>query len=187
MAKAGIGVDIVEISRMASILQKTPSFAQRVFTDDERHYCESSSRAAAHYAGRFAAREAVLKALGTGFSQGVGRKDVSVGRDSQGRPFVIMQGKALEIAKDLGVVEVALSLTFTGDLAVANAMAITADSRPQAKPSVDNEKTRLARSFREARSVIDELDSVQYQELFDVTTIDSRQEGEAAHEAGSLY
>ena len=89
MAEAGIGVDIVEISRMKSILEKTPSFARRVFTEEERAYCDASSRPAAHYASRFASREAVLKALGTGFSQGVGRKDVSVTRDKLGKPKAI--------------------------------------------------------------------------------------------------
>lgn len=64
MAEAGIGVDIVEISRMNSILEKTPAFARRVFTDEERSYCDASSHPAAHYASRFASREAVLKALG---------------------------------------------------------------------------------------------------------------------------
>ncbi len=56
MAEAGIGVDIVEISRMKSILEKTPAFARRVFTDEERAYCDASSRPAAHYASRFASR-----------------------------------------------------------------------------------------------------------------------------------
>ena len=61
MAEAGIGVDIVEISRMKSILEKTPSFARRVFTEEERAYCDASSRPAAHYASRFASREAVAR------------------------------------------------------------------------------------------------------------------------------
>ena len=95
MAEAGIGVDIVEISRMKSILEKTPSFARRVFTEEERAYCDASSRPAAHYASRFASREAVLKALGTGFSQGVGRKDVSVTRDKLGKPKALLSGRAL--------------------------------------------------------------------------------------------
>ena len=59
MAEAGIGVDIVEISRMKSILEKTPSFARRVFSEEECAYCDASSRPAAHYASRFASREAV--------------------------------------------------------------------------------------------------------------------------------
>ena len=101
MARAGIGVDIVEIARMESILKRTPSFATRVFTDEERAYCESSNRPAAHYACRFAAREAVLKALGTGFSSGIGRRDVSVSRDASGKPVAVLNGRALEIAQAL--------------------------------------------------------------------------------------
>lgn len=159
---AGIGVDIVEISRMASILKKTPSFTRRVFTEEERSYCEGTSRPAAHFACRFAAREAVLKALGTGFRGGIGPRDVSVSRDQLGRPSVILTGKALEVADSLGVLEVALSLSMTGDLAVANALAITEASRPRRKEERETEKQQIARSFREARDVLDELERVQY-------------------------
>lgn len=160
MAEAGIGVDIVEISRMKSILEKTPSFARRVFTEEERAYCDASSRPAAHYASRFASREAVLKALGTGFSQGVGRKDVSVTRDKLGKPKALLSGRALEIAQELGVVEVALSITLTGDLAVANAIAITEDARPKPKEEKVSTK-KSAQTFKEARSVLDELEQLQ--------------------------
>lgn len=160
MAEAGIGVDIVEISRMKSILEKTPSFARRVFTEEERAYCDASSRPAAHYASRFASREAVLKALGTGFSQGVGRKDVSVTRDKLGKPKALLSGRALEIAQELGV-EVALSITLTGDLAVANAIAITEDARPKPKEEKVSTKKRVAQTFKEARSVLDELEQLQ--------------------------
>lgn len=169
MAEAGIGVDIVEISRMEAIMRKTPGFFPRVFTDEERRYCDSSSRPAAHYACRFAAREAVLKALGTGFSHGAGRRDVSVSKDANGRPIAVLTGKALEIAQSLGVVEVAISLSFTGDLAVANAMAITADARPKPKVEKEDERAMIARSFREARSVLDELERVQDEELLSVS------------------
>ena len=169
MAGATIGVDIVEISRMERILEKTPSFARRVFTEDERFYCESSARPAAHYACRFAAREAVLKALGTGFSQGVGRSDVSVARDPSGRPIAQLSGRTLEIAREQGIVEVALSLSFTGDLAVANAMGITEAARPKPKDTAEDERAVIARSFREARSVLDELERVQDHELIAVS------------------
>ena len=161
VAEAGIGVDIVEISRMKSILEKTPSFARRVFTEEERAYCDASSRPAAHYASRFASREAVLKALGTGFSQGVGCKDVSVTRDKLGKPKALLSGRALEIAQELGVVEVALSITLTGDLAVANAIAITEDARPKPKEEKVSTKKRVAQTFKEARSVLDELEQLQ--------------------------
>ena len=160
MAEAGIGVDIVEISRMKSILEKTPSFARRVFTGEECAYCDASSRPAAHYASRFASREAVLKALGTGFSQ-VGRKDVSVTRDNLGKPKAVLSGRALEIAQELGVVEVALSITLTGDLAVANAIAITEDARPKPKEEKVSIKERVAQTYKEARSVLDELEQLQ--------------------------
>ena len=165
MAEAGIGVDIVEIPRMERILDRTPAFARRMFTEEEQAYCERSSRRAAHYAARFAAREAVLKALGTGFSQGIGRKDVSVSRDDRGRPIAVLSGKALEIAQERGIVEVALSLSLTSELAVANAMAITEASRPQAKDRKEDERAQVARSFKDARSILDELERVQDDEL----------------------
>lgn len=159
MAEAGIGVDIVEIARFERIMRVTPGFFQRVFTQDECVYCESSSRPAAQYACRFAAREAVLKSLGCGF-KGIGRKDVSVSIDASGRPSAVLAGRALEIAEQQGVVEIALSLSSTGDLAIANAMAMTAESRPKPKTTKQDEKQRIAQSFREARSVLDELERV---------------------------
>lgn len=165
MAEAGIGVDIVEISRMEQILERTPSFAQRLFTDEERAYCDASARPASHYACRFAAREAVLKALGTGFGQGVGRSDVSVSRDKNGKPLAVLSGRAAEIAQHQGIVEVALSLSFTTDLAIANALALTADVRPKQKDVKEDDRTKIAKSFREARAVLDELDSASIIEL----------------------
>ena len=169
MTEAGIGVDIVEIARMERILERTPSFAVKMFTEEERLYCDRSTRRAAHYAARFAAREAVLKALGTGFSQGIGRKDVSVSRDDRGRPIAVLRGKALEIAQESGIVEVALSLSLTSELAVANAMAISEGSRPQQKDRREDERAQMARSFRDARSILDELERVQDNALTSVS------------------
>lgn len=160
MALAGVGVDIVEIARMKRAMEKNPAFIRRVFTDDERAYCERSGRAAEHYAARFAAREAVLKALGTGFSRGIRPQDVSVARTDAGRPVAVLTGRAAEIAAEQGVQEIALSLSFTREVAIANAVAVTEEVRP--KP--DERKTaaqELAASFKEARSVIDELERVQ--------------------------
>lgn len=173
MAEAGIGVDIVEIARFESIEKKTPSFFQRVFTEEERIYCEASARPAAHYACRFAAREAVLKALGTGFSHGIGRQDVHVSRDSYGKPIAVLEGRALEIAQQLGIVEVALSLSFTNEVAVANAMAITEDARPKQKPDKRDERARIAERFRSARAVLDELERVQLDQLNDINQHDA--------------
>ena len=160
MALAGIGVDIIEIARVERALKRTPRMAQRLFTDEERAYCERTARPAQHYAGRFAAREAVLKALGTGFSQGIGLKDVSVTRDESGRPQVLLAGRAAEVAAEQGMLEIALSLSFTRDMAVANAVAVTEAARPHRDEARDPDR-ELAASFKEARSGIDELERLQ--------------------------
>ena len=162
MADAGIGVDIVEVARMERIMRVTPSFITRMFTDEERAYCDASARPAAHYACRFAAREAVLKSLGTGFGQeGVGRNDICTSRNSNGKPIAVLSGGAKAVADRLGVQEVAISLSFTGDLAIANALAITPETRPKPREDKVSERQVIARSFREARSVLDELERVQ--------------------------
>ena len=160
MALAGIGVDMLEIARMQHALDERPYFIRRLFTEDERMYCEHTARPAEHYAGRFAAREAVLKALGLGFGNGVGIGDVSVVRDDSGRPHVLLAGRAAEVAREQGVREVALSISHTHDVAVANAVAVTDVVRPKPDEKEDAAKA-LAVSFKEARSVIDELERVQ--------------------------
>ena len=159
MPLAGIGVDMVEIARMEKVLGRRPNFAKRVFTDEERAYCDKMARPAKHYAARFAAREAVLKALGTGFSGGIGFSDVSVTRGEGGRPTALLSGRAREVADELGVLEVALSISYTHDLAVANAVAMTDGVRPRQEERKDP-KDDLRASFRAARSLIDELERV---------------------------
>lgn len=160
MALAGIGVDMVEIARMEKILERRPNFAKRVFTKEERTYCDRMARPAQHYAARFAAREAVLKALGTGFSRGIGFADVSVTRNEAGRPEAVLAGRAREVADELGVREVALSLSYTHDVAVANAVAVTDEVRPVMERQPDP-KEDLRASFRAARAVLDELERVE--------------------------
>lgn len=160
MALAGIGVDMLEIARMQQAIEKRPHFIRRMFTDAERAYCERTARPAEHYAARFAAREAVLKALGTGFSSGIGFQDVSVERDQLGRPQARLAGKAAQIAAEQGVQEIALSISYTRDVAVANAVAVTNAVKPKVDQKADAAQ-ELARSFKEARSVLDELERVQ--------------------------
>ncbi len=160
MTLAGIGVDMLEIARMERTMRRRPSFVRRVFTEEERAYCDSCARPAQHYAARFAAREAVVKALGTGFSNGVGFSDVSVTTDAQGRPRALLAGRAARVAREGGVREVALSLSYTREVAVANAVAVTDEVRPRPEDRPDPER-ELAASFREARSVLDELERAQ--------------------------
>ncbi|MCL2826297.1 MAG: holo-ACP synthase [Eggerthellaceae bacterium] len=155
--QVGLGVDIVEIGRMRGILARTPSFARRVFSEDECAYCNAKASPATHFATRFAAKEAVLKALGTGFSGGIGVRDIEVCRDAKGRPYVKLSGKAKEVAESYGVIEIPLSLSNTHREAVACAMAITQES-VRAIDERANTMEELAKQFKEARSLLDSLD-----------------------------
>ena len=156
--QVGLGVDIVEIARMRAILARTPSFASRVYSEEERAYCDATATPEVHYATRFAAKEAVLKALGTGFSQGIGVRDIEVKRNAKGRPYVVLAGRAKEAARQRGVRELPLSLSYTHTDAVACAMAITEDSVRAAEERV-NPMEELAQQFKEARSMLDEIDA----------------------------
>jgi holo-[acyl-carrier protein] synthase len=105
---------------------------------------------------RFAAKEAVLKALGTGFS-GMRFRDVEVVRDERGRPVPRLSGRAAEVAEAAGVVEMHLSLSFTHATAVASAVAITEQMRPRREQEVETPQQRLAASFKDARALLDEV------------------------------
>jgi holo-[acyl-carrier protein] synthase len=151
----GLGVDIVEIGRMADALKRHPGLRERLFSVDERAYCDARNRPEIHYALRFAAKEAVLKALGTGFS-GMRFTDVEVVRDAGGRPFPRLAGRARDVADELGVVELHLSLSYTHTTAVASAVAIT--SSGDAPAPTDPERRRTA-AFRDAKALLDDLRS----------------------------
>ncbi|MBA4370233.1 MAG: ACP synthase [Coriobacteriaceae bacterium] len=149
----GLGVDIVEIDRMRAALERHPRMKERLFSEAERHYCDTRSRPEVHYALRFAAKEAVLKALGTGFA-GMRFTDVEVFRDETGRPRPVLHGRAEHAAEVLGVIELHLSLSFTHTTAVASAVALTAESAPSPPPEVPP-KDRLATAFKEARAMLE--------------------------------
>ena len=153
----GLGVDIVEIARMRAILERTPNFRIRVYSEDERAYCDATATPEVHYATRFAAKDAVLKALGTGFSGGIGFRDVEVRRTTKGRPYVVLSGRAKEVAAEQGVRELPLSLSYTHTDAVACAMAITEDSVRVQEERV-NPMEELAKQFKEARKMLDDLE-----------------------------
>lgn len=154
----GLGVDIVEIERMKRILERTPSFARRVFSCEECCYCDATASPEAHYATRFAAKEAVVKALGTGFSRGIGVRDIEVKRSSKGRPYVVLSGRAKQIAREMGVRELPISLSYTHTDAVACALAITDESRRAAEERKDP-MVELGRQFKEARAMLDDIDA----------------------------
>ena len=155
-SQVGLGVDIVEIARMRRILKRTPRFRTRLFSAEEQAYCDAKPQPEVHYATRFAAKEAVVKALGTGFSQGINPRDIEVKRTSKGRPYVSLSGRALEIARAQGVRELPISLSFTHNEAVACAMAITKESVRASEKRVDP-LAELSSQFKEARALLDEM------------------------------
>ncbi|MGA2483026.1 MAG: holo-ACP synthase [Candidatus Acidiferrales bacterium] len=120
MVIVGLGVDIAEVSRIqASIERRGEHFLRRVFTPAEIEYCESSRNRYERYAARFAAKEAAMKALGTGWRRGVRWVDIEVVREPSGKPVLVLRGAARAIADELGTKHIALSLTHTGAQALA--------------------------------------------------------------------
>ncbi|MBN1917460.1 MAG: holo-ACP synthase [Verrucomicrobia bacterium] len=116
----GIGTDIVEVDRLERESARAGSeFLQRLFTPGEIRYCESQRRRFESYAARFAAKEAFLKALGTGGRDGISWQDIEVVRDGRGRPELVLRGRAESLARSRGVSNVFVSLSHSHDLATA--------------------------------------------------------------------
>ena len=121
----GHGIDIVEIERIKNLLEKLgSSYEIRCFTEIELITAKSNVNCIQFLAGRFAAKEAIIKALGTGWSQGIAPTDIEIQRLSTGQPSVILYGKCQEIASELGVVTWLLSISHTTSYAVASAIAL---------------------------------------------------------------
>ena len=118
----GLGVDICEIARMERAISRHPTLRDRVFTPEEIAYCESKARSAESYAGRFAAREATIKALG-GY-RGRRWQDISVTRHPSGAPSIRLDGNAKRRADALGVTDVLITFTHEKTSAVAFAVAV---------------------------------------------------------------
>jgi holo-[acyl-carrier protein] synthase len=140
---------------MERAIERTPRILERVFTSGEREYAWAKARPAVSYALFFAAREAVLKALGCGFA-GVQYNDVEITHDSKGKPEVVLHGNARQIAEEQGVVEIQISLSHTHQMAVASAVTIKAQSRPRKVVPLDP-MAELTRQFKELRSMLDDL------------------------------
>jgi holo-[acyl-carrier protein] synthase len=116
----GTGIDIAEVPHIRQSIERFGDrFLQRIYTAAERRYCDSKANRAERYAARFAAKEAAMKALGTGWSHGVRWRDCEVARLPGGRPTMVFHGRAGEIAAKLGVKNAALSLSHTEEQAIA--------------------------------------------------------------------
>ncbi len=116
----GMGVDINEVPRVRAAIERFGDrFLQRLFTEGEIRYCESKANKYERFAARFAAKEAALKAIGTGLSRGISWQDVEVVREPSGRPTLAFKGKAAEFAQRLGSRRASISLTHTEQVALA--------------------------------------------------------------------
>jgi holo-[acyl-carrier protein] synthase len=121
----GIGIDVVENARVADDIQRHGDrFIQKIYQTSEAEYCRTMKNPAPHFAARFAAKEAVSKAFGTGFAGQFSWKDIEVRRKATGEPFVVLHDGAAELAKRLGIASVLISLSHSRDYAVANAIVI---------------------------------------------------------------
>jgi len=120
----GTGVDIVEIERMAGILERHGDrFCRRVFTPTEIEYCRNSARPSESFAARFAAKEAALKALGVGWQRGTRFTDVHVSNDDLGAPHIELHGRAHEISRELGIQRMHITISHDHNYAVAQVIA----------------------------------------------------------------
>ena len=121
----GIGVDVVEVERFRMISQRTSGFVERLLTEHERHHRDGSPRASVSLAARFAAKEAVAKALGA--PAGLHWHDCEVAVDDSGKPHLSLTGSVLAAAQQLGVTDWHVSLTHDGGVAIAY---VIAERRP---------------------------------------------------------
>jgi holo-[acyl-carrier protein] synthase len=125
MTVVGIGTDIVECLRIAQMIERHGElFLRRVYTENEVQYCSSRKEATQHYAGRWAAKEAVLKAMGTGWSRGISWRDIEVRNDEGGRPSIALGGAAREVCEELGITAMMISISHCRSHATAYSLAV---------------------------------------------------------------
>jgi holo-[acyl-carrier protein] synthase len=115
----GIGIDLIEVERIHKQLARSDRFIQRIFTPDEIVYCEAKKNKAQNYAGRFAAKEAFFKALGTGWRGGLAFHQVEIVNDPLGKPEIRLHGKAKQLIAERGITSIRVSLTHLKDVAGA--------------------------------------------------------------------
>ncbi len=117
------GVDIIEIERLRKSIEEVGGFRERVFTDGEIAYCENRKKARYEsYAARFAAKEAVLKALGTGLADGLGWRQIEILNDDRGKPHAILTSRARELFEAMGAKGMDVSVSHCGAYAIAYAV-----------------------------------------------------------------
>ncbi|SHH57822.1 holo-ACP synthase [Clostridium grantii] len=118
---AGVGVDIIEIDRIKKSVERNPKFVSKVFTKNEIEYLESRKMRPEYIAGRFAAKEAISKALGTGI-RGFDLKDIEIDRNSLGKPIAVLRGKCKKILKKYSSYKIHISISHSKENAIAYAL-----------------------------------------------------------------
>lgn len=130
MNVVGIGTDIVECLRIAQMIERHGElFISRVYTDHEIDYCQCRKQATQHFAGRWAAKEAVLKALGTGWRRGISWRDVEIRNDASGKPTVALRGGARDMVEELEITQMLISISHCRSHATAYALAVGKDDK----------------------------------------------------------
>ena len=120
MRIVGIGLDLVKIERIRALADRWQErFLERLYTEAERRYCFERASPYASLAGRFAAKEAVVKAIGTGWSAGISWQDIQVLNDGSGKPVAQVQGRAGAMLQEAGVTDIHISLSHDADYAIA--------------------------------------------------------------------
>jgi holo-[acyl-carrier protein] synthase len=114
----GMGTDIIEVKRIERLLSKQEKFKERIFTRGEIEYCEHKKNNVQNYAARFAVKEALLKAIGTGWREGVAFKEIEVKNNEKGKPELVLSGTTKRITKDMGVTNIQVSISHLKDLAI---------------------------------------------------------------------
>jgi len=130
LSVVGVGTDIIECLRIAQMIERHGElFINRVYTDYEIRYCQRRKQATQHFAGRWAAKEAILKALGTGWRRGISWRDVEVRNEPSGKPVVGLRGGAREVVEQLGIREMLVSISHCRSHAMAYALALGAERK----------------------------------------------------------
>jgi holo-[acyl-carrier protein] synthase len=125
MEIVGIGTDIIECVRIGQLIERHGEiFLTRVFTEREISYCQARRNATEHFAGRFAAKEAVLKCLGSGMAKGLCWTDIEVGNEPNGKPSIVIHGATRELTDRLRIDDILISISHCRAYATAYAMAI---------------------------------------------------------------
>ena len=120
-----VGIDVIEIDRVGEVLARIlERFLARVYTPEEIQYCQRRKQATQHFAGRWAAKEAILKALGTGWRRGISWRDIDVRNEPSGKPTVAVRGGAKDVIEQLGIAEIQISISHCRSHATAFAIAI---------------------------------------------------------------